>query len=219
MSSVANLTTYELHAQSNTRTAHKRNCLLPNPASMHAPRAPRGILAQNRSTRTATFILLGVHRGLITLVGEETTQGQHTDLTCGAQHFNIRPRHRPVLLQGHNEDLNPYFSHCRLDSRYSAGYENSLSPRIPHAECVVFSNLLDLGTALAALVFLLSAYLSTKTNQSAHASWGRTLQYHYASMHPLRRSAGTATKRDATLPLSSATEWLAPSARHSAGTW
>ena len=29
------------HAESNTLTAHKRNCLLPNPTSMHAPRAPR----------------------------------------------------------------------------------------------------------------------------------------------------------------------------------
>ena len=33
--------TYKQHAESNTLTAHKRNCLLPNPASMHAPRAPR----------------------------------------------------------------------------------------------------------------------------------------------------------------------------------
>ena len=33
--------TYKQHAESNTLTAHKRNCLLSNPTSMHAPRAPR----------------------------------------------------------------------------------------------------------------------------------------------------------------------------------
>ena len=32
--------TYKQHAESNTLTAHKRNCLLSNPTSMHAPRAP-----------------------------------------------------------------------------------------------------------------------------------------------------------------------------------
>ena len=33
--------TYKQHAESNTLTAHKCNCLLPNPTSTHAPRAPR----------------------------------------------------------------------------------------------------------------------------------------------------------------------------------
>ena len=71
-------------------------------------RGMQGILTQNRSTRTATFILLGAHRGLVTLVGEETTQGQHTDLRpCKAQQGNILPWHKPALLQGRNEDLNP----------------------------------------------------------------------------------------------------------------
>ena len=33
--------TYKQHAESNTLVAHKRNCLLLKPTSMHAPRAPR----------------------------------------------------------------------------------------------------------------------------------------------------------------------------------
>ena len=145
--------TYKQHAESNTLTAHNRNCLLPNPTSMHAPRAPRGILTQNRSTRTATFILLGAHRGLVTLVGEETTQGQHTDLRpCKAQQGNILPWHKPALLQGRNEDLNPYFSDCELDTVPAADYHQGSRTRSVSFLAIFWT----LELPLAALLFLTS---------------------------------------------------------------
>ena len=145
--------TYKQRAESNTLTAHKRNCLLPNPTSMHAPRAPRGILTQNRSTRTATFILLGAHRGLVTLVGEETTQGQHTDL----QSMEISARQHTALAQAGpvtRSQRRPQPLLQRLRARYSAG--SGLSPRIPYTECVVLAIFWTLEPPLAALLFLTS---------------------------------------------------------------
>ena len=48
--------------------------------SMGRQRRTHAGFLRRTDTRTATFILLNAHRGLVTLVGEETTQGQHTDL-------------------------------------------------------------------------------------------------------------------------------------------
>ena len=53
--------TYKQHAESNTLTAHKRNCLLPNPTSMHAPRAPRWAEPESRAANIQTLRTTMVH--------------------------------------------------------------------------------------------------------------------------------------------------------------
>ena len=62
-------TQHKQHAQSNTRTAQmqlSRNCLIPNPTSMHAPGAPRTSKLPEANgatagTRTGNPLLLGTY--------------------------------------------------------------------------------------------------------------------------------------------------------------
>ena len=139
---------------------------------MHSSRAPAGLLRRTEARGLPTSF----YKGLVTVVGGETTQSQHTDLPVHVKLSKL------ALLQGRNEDLSPNFSDCELDR---ASYEYPLAPRIPHTESVSSGNLASVQE------------LAQQDTCERRQNRTRKLGSNFASMHPLRCSAGVVTKRNA----------------------